>query len=198
MTASVPGLLPFTLPMLADGPWGAVFLVLLVVLVAQILEDVAVLWAASLVATGALTLPVAVAAAWVGIVVGDLWLYGAGRFGARIGGRMGGGVARRIGMDRIERARRLLLSNDLAALCLARVVPFLRLPVFTGAGAARMPFGRFATICALLALPWTLALMSLGQVAARALPDMPWAPVAVALLLILLPRAVRRFGKRSP
>jgi membrane protein DedA with SNARE-associated domain len=61
-----------------------------------------------------------------------------------------------------------------------------------------MPFGRFATICALLALPWTLALMSLGHVAARALPDMPWAPVAVALLLILLPRAVRRFGKRSP
>ena len=62
MTATTAGFGSFALPMLADGPWGVVLLVLLVVLVAQLLEDVAVLWAGALVASGALPLPLALAA----------------------------------------------------------------------------------------------------------------------------------------
>ena len=190
MTAAFPLTAPALVAVLVEGMWSPTALVLIVVAVAQLLEDVAVLAAAALAAAGVLSWPVAVLAAWVGIVVGDLWLYGAGRAGS--------GLLDRVGPDRADRARRLLAGSDLAALATARAVPFLRLPVYLAAGALRLPFRRFALICAALALPWTLLLMAFGLAAEAVVPGGAWIAALVVALAVLVPRIVRTVRERLP
>lgn len=190
MTATLPLTTPALVAFLVEGMWSPLTLVLIVVAVAQLLEDVAVLAAAALAAAGILSWPVAVLAAWIGILVGDLWLYGAGRAGS--------GLVDRLGAARVDRARRLLVGNDAAAIATARVVPFLRLPVFLLSGALRLPFRRYALLCAGIALPWTLLLMAFGLAAEAVLPGGAWTVVALAVLLAFVPRFVRIVRERLP
>jgi membrane protein DedA with SNARE-associated domain len=190
VTAAFPLTAPALAAFLVEGMWSPLALVLIVVAVAQLLEDVAVLAAAALAAAGVLSWPVAVLAAWGGILVGDLWLYGAGRAGSRL--------LDRVGPERVARARRLLAGGDVAALAMARAVPFLRLPVYLAAGALRLPFRRFALLCAALALPWTLFLMGFGLLAETVLPGGAWIAALLAALFAFAPRIVRTVRESLP
>jgi membrane protein DedA with SNARE-associated domain len=190
VTAAIPLTAPALVALRVEGMWSPLAVVLIVVAVAQLLEDVAVLAAAALAVAGVLSWPVAVLAAWAGILVGDLWLYGAGRAGSRL--------LDRVGADRVAGARRRLAANDVAALATARVVPFLRLPVFLAAGALGLPFRRFALLCALLALPWILALMGFGLFAEAVLPGGAWTAVLIVALLAFVPRIVRLVRESLP
>ena len=62
---------------------GPLTLAVAIILASFILEDAATIGAGMLVADGALSLSVAITALFVGILLGDLGLYGAGRLSAR-------------------------------------------------------------------------------------------------------------------
>ena len=129
---------------------------------AFVLEDVAVLAAALLVANGMVSLPWAAAASFVGIWIGDLGLFF---------------IARRYGRPVFERAwfKRLVSkkldlrqseawfqNHGTAAILMSRVIPGTRLPTYLAAGLLKIPTARFIGTTALACLIWVTALFGLS------------------------------------
>jgi membrane protein DedA with SNARE-associated domain len=144
-----------------------------------VLEDAATIAAGVLAAAGRIDPALALGVVLGGTIAGDLALYAAGRWlsdraaAARLEARLVGSAA-----------GRLWRRNALAASAAARFVPGLRLPVFTLAGVAHVPAGRFAAVIAASAAVWTPALFTLsrtaGAAAAAQLGNAGW--IAAALL----------------
>lgn len=116
-------------------------------------EDAATLAAAFLAASGMLEPSLAWGAAFTGIWVGDLGLYGLGVLGSR-GALRWPRLARHAGPERIARGRRWFRDQGPWALVFCRFVPGTRLPTYLAAGAMRYPPGRFALLTGLLAAVW--------------------------------------------
>jgi membrane protein DedA with SNARE-associated domain len=95
-----------------------------------------------------LLLPVCV----LGVVLGDLLLYAAGRLGGRRVLRWRP-VARALPPERLERLERGFARRGVWILLLARLTPGFRSPVFLAAGILRMPWRRFLLADGLYALP---------------------------------------------
>lgn len=132
--------IPIAAPALAQA--GAVFAFTFVS------EDAAALGAAVIVASGALSWPLGFAAAFLGIWLGDLWLYAMARLiGAPFLKRMKCDVA-------LERSRARLARSGSFALILIRFVPGLRLPGYLAAGAVSFPLARFVLVTGLAAAVW--------------------------------------------
>lgn len=120
-------------------------------------EDTAVLGAAALVAGGVLDWPVAFAAAFLGIWLGDLWLYGVARlFGAPALARYGSHSA-------FARSRSWFERCGAAVLLGVRFVPGLRLPSYLAAGAMRFPAWTFAVVTCVAALAWVALILAGGK-----------------------------------
>ncbi|MCC5843196.1 MAG: DedA family protein [Verrucomicrobia bacterium] len=117
----------------ASGLWGALFVILLA---AQVSEDITSIAAGLLVAAEKLPLGFAVAACFLGILLGDSLLYFAGR-------GMGGSFLRwlpfRPDPVKLQRARERLQRNAGPVLFGSRFVPVARLPVYLAAGMLRIP-----------------------------------------------------------
>lgn len=180
---------------LAGSPWlqGAV-----AALATFILEDPTTVGAGLLVADGTMTFAVAFVGVASGIAIGDMGLYGAGRFlGPRVVGR--GPLT----PERVERAESWFSRNLVQAVVLSRFVPGMRLPTYVGAGLLRAPFWRFAVTAVLASLVWTLGLLTitvkLGEMVLPMLGRWRWpvAAVAVLLLVILQRSAARRIEDRE-
>lgn len=145
--------LPFD-PGAASGPWG---LVLAIVLATLVSEDLTCLAAGALVAAGRLDWLPAIAACYVGIVLGDagLWLLGRG------GGRW---VRRRVSATRLAELGDWLGRRAGAAAFLSRVLPGTRAPLLLAAGIAPRGGVRFLMWAAVAALVWTpLAVLSVAR-----------------------------------
>jgi len=163
-----------------------------------ILEDAATLLAAMQVATGGVSLGVALGALYTGIVLGDLGLYGLGRLSVT------NAWARRLVPQRRRDMGREWASRRMIPIVLVtRFVPGLRLPTYTTLGYLRAPVRRFALAAILATLIWTSGLffisMRLGLVMMRYLGIWRWAGLAVfCLLLIIVGRfATRLYNKRT-
>jgi len=163
-----------------------------------ILEDAATLLAAMQVATGGVSLGVALGALYTGIVLGDLGLYGLGRLSVT------NAWARRLVPQRRQDMGREWASRRMIPIVLVtRFVPGLRLPTYTTLGYLRAPVRRFALAAILATLIWTSGLffisMRLGLVMMRYLGIWRWAGLAVfCLLLIIVGRfATRLYNKRT-
>jgi membrane protein DedA with SNARE-associated domain len=117
-------------------------------------EDAACLLAGTAVAGGRLSFALALAACFLGIVVGDVLLYAAGRaFGTRI---LNGRLVKRLVPDRaITKASVWLERNGAAAVFLSRFVSGLRLPTYLLAGALRTGFVKYLFFFSLAAALWT-------------------------------------------
>jgi membrane protein DedA with SNARE-associated domain len=157
-----------------------------------ILEDAATLLAAMQVASGALDLPLALAALYAGIVLGDLGLYGLGRLSAT------NRWAQRLVPKRRQDLGHDWVSQRVVPLVLvSRFVPGLRLPTYTTLGFLRAPLGKFATAAILATLVWTTGLfwlsLKLGTLMMRYLGVWRWAGLAVFLIILI---AVGRFAAR--
>jgi membrane protein DedA with SNARE-associated domain len=158
-----------------------------------ILEDAATLLAAMQVASGAVSLPVALGALYAGIVLGDLGLYGLGRLSARHpwAQRLVPRHRRDIGQDWVT--QRLIW-----VVLVSRFTPGLRLPTYTSCGFLRVPFWRFALAAMVATLAWTTLLffvsLKLGALMLHYLGPYRWVGMAVLLVvLILAGRAAARW-----
>jgi membrane protein DedA with SNARE-associated domain len=159
-----------------------------------LLEDAAIAAGILLAGDGTVGWPLAFVAVAGGIAGGDLLLYLLGATARRLP------PARRWLFDtcRAEKARRLLDKNTTTAVLIARVVPGLRLAVYTAFGLFALPFVPFALLVSVAVAVWTGALFWLGS-AGTAIAQHWGAPVwpaAVALfvLLNLAPILARRLA----
>ena len=186
-----------------------VAILMMLALATMISEDLTCIAAGLLAAQGVVGVGQAMAACFVGIWLGDMFMYGLGRF-------IGRPVLQRAPLkwilkpDLLEASGSWLHRVGLPAILLARFIPGSRNPVFVAAGALHLPFLRFCFGCALAAIIWVPFLTLLAmQVGGRALPYLDlWGQasgisiVLAALLVWLVARVVlplfRLLGRRFP
>jgi membrane protein DedA with SNARE-associated domain len=151
-----------------------------------ILEDAATLLAAMQVATGAISLPLALAALYAGILLGDLGLYGLGRASASHGW-----AQKFVPPRRQDIGREWVASRVIPLVLVSRFIPGLRLPTYTTLGFLRAPLQKFTLAAIGATLIWTSTLffisMKLGALLMHYLGDWRWAGLAgfcVALILV--------------
>ena len=114
-----------------------------------------------LVSTGRFTLWGVTLAGAIGNVLGSWIAYWAGRQGGRAAAE---GLARfkLIRIEEYERAERWLQKHGLKVVFWTRLLPIVRTFVSLPAGAARVPFWRFALYTFLGSAPWALGLAYVG------------------------------------
>lgn len=156
MSAPLPHFVSDLWPVLMHA--GPIAMMLGLVCVTLLLEEVAVALGAGLILSGALSPAQAFIALSFGIAVGDLGLYGLGNLARRIKA-----LRHRLGIERAERWRGTLHRRIVPAVLLARMVPGLRLPTYSGAGFLNVPFNAFAPAVLLSVLPWTALLLFAGH-----------------------------------
>jgi membrane protein DedA with SNARE-associated domain len=163
-----------------------------------ILEDAATLLAAMQVATGALSLPLALCSLYAGIVLGDLGLYGLGGLSASHPW-----AARLVPKRRRDIGRDWVSQRVIPLVLVSRFVPGLRLPTYTTLGFLHAPLGRFALAAICATLLWTSGLfyisLRLGTLMMHYLGVWRWAGLAIFLIvLVLVGRlATRIYVKRT-
>jgi len=162
-----------------------------------ILEDAATLLAAMQVATGAIALPVALLALYVGIILGDLGLYGLGRLSAR-----NRWARRMVPKRRRNFGRDWVSSRILPIVLVSRFVPGLRLPTYTTLGFLKAPIGKFAGAAIAATLIWTSGLffvsLKIGTLLMRYLGVWRWAGLVVfGFVLIAVGQVATRLYNKS-
>ena len=152
---------------------------------ATFMEKPALVACGFLIAEGNLTLLAALLGISFGILMGDVVLYGMGRFAA-------GFVVRwqLVHPAMVARASTWYARNLLIAIMLARGIPGLRVPVFVAAGILHMPFWRLVLTDLISAALWTLAILSvIAALGERFLPvfgEYKWYAAAAFLAVIVL------------
>jgi membrane protein DedA with SNARE-associated domain len=157
-----------------------------------ILEDAATLLAAIQVASGTLSLPLALGALYSGIILGDLGLYGLGWLSAA-----NRWAARLVPKHRQDLGRQWVSARIFPLVLVSRFVPGLRFPTYTTLGFLRAPLGKFAAAAIAATLVWTSGLfficLKLGLLMSRYLGVWRWAGLAVLIIVIVL---VGRFAAK--
>lgn len=153
-------------------------------------EDLACIGAGLLVADGRLGFIAASLACFVGIYVGDMLLYLAGRTFGRPA------LKRRpmswfVTESGVERASRWFQRKGMGVIFLSRFTPGLRLPTYVAAGLLRTSFRTFALFFAIAGILWTPALVGIAAIAGERLAEtigglgarqLPWVIALVAFL----------------
>ena len=168
-------------------------------------EDVSLLAAGILSATGHASLPEAVVVGYIGVIGGDIISW---TFGRRVGLQPTGFIARLVGPADIERIERFYRRYGSWAIVIARQFPGMRMPAFFFAGASGVSLPRFLLLDGTAAVITVGVFVTLGRVFADDLSDVVafmeefrfYAGVAVGLLVALVVwRVVRRIArKRDP
>ena len=165
---------------------------LMIVLGTFVLEDAATILAAMDVQVGQVTLAVALVALYLGIVLGDLGLYGLGKLAAATP------LARRWAPpERFAHSRKWIRSHVFTVVLISRFLPGARLPTYTACGYLGADFRRFATAAIVATLIWTTLLFSvslrIGRLMAEHLGEWRWVGMAgFALTIVLLGRLAAR------
>jgi membrane protein DedA with SNARE-associated domain len=171
---------------------------IVIVLGTFVLEDAATLLAAMQVATGALSLPLALVSLYAGIVLGDLGLYGLGYLSAahQWARRLVPKRRRDLGQDWVR-------QRVIPLVLVSRFIPGLRLPTYTTLGFLHAPLRQFTLAAVAATLIWTSGLffisLKLGGLLMRYLGVWRWAGLAIFLIvLVVVGRiATRLYNKRT-
>lgn len=169
-----------------------------VVLGTFILEDATTILAAMLVAEGQLSAGLALGALYVGIVLGDLGLYGLGWLAARLPF-----VARLLPPRRTDVVRAWLSGRVFRVVLVSRFLPGVRLPAYTTCGFLGADLKQFLLATALATSLWTSMLFAislhLGAELIAYVGPWRWAGLAgMALGLFAIGRVASRLqGARS-
>jgi len=157
-----------------------------------ILEDAATLLAAMQVASGALSLELALGALYAGIVLGDVGLYGLGWLSGTHGW-----ARRMVPAQRRDLGSEWVRQRVFPIVVVSRFVPGLRLPTYTTLGFLHAPLGQFTVAAIAATLVWTSMLfyisLRLGVLMMHYLGIWRWAGLAVFLVVII---GVGRFAAR--
>jgi membrane protein DedA with SNARE-associated domain len=162
-----------------------------------ILEDAATILAAMQVATGGVSLPVALGALYAGIILGDLGLYGLGRLSATRSW-----AKRLVPPRRQDIGQEWVRSRVIPLVLVSRFIPGLRLPTYTTLGFLKAPLQKFIIAAIAATLVWTSGLffvsVKLGVLLMQYLGIWRWAGLAVfCFILICIGRiATRIYNKR--
>lgn len=188
----------------AEGPGGLALLAMVALAASLVSEDLTCIGLGALAGSGAVPLGAAVAAAAFALFVGDLLLYGAGRFASAP--LLAGGPLRRVLVRARQAAERPTVGPGV--LIASRFVPGTRLPTYVAAGALRYPFPRFALWLALGVALWAPLLVgsaaAFGELVAPQVERLRLAALPVALAIVLTaawaartaPRLATRRGRR--
>jgi len=162
-----------------------------------ILEDGATAAAAMSVQGGGVAMPVALVSLYLGIVMGDIGLYGLGRLSATRSW-----AKRLVGPRRRDIGQEWVKTRVVPLVLVSRFVPGLRLPTYTTLGFLKAPITKFALAAVLATLVWTSGLffvsVKLGGLLLHYLGVWRWAGLAVfCFILIMAGRyASRLYNKR--
>ena len=158
-----------------------------------VLEDAATVAAAVRAQEGGISIPLALAALYVGIVLGDLGLYGLGLLSSRVGW-----IARMLPPQRrTEGLRRWLGDHVFRVVVVSRFIPGMRLPTYTSCGFLRADFKRFAIAAVLATSVWTSLLfgvsLRIGKLLGEHLGEWRWAGTVgfIAALCLTMRLAAR-------
>ncbi len=150
-----------------------------------ILEDAATVLAAMQVEQGVLPLPIALGSLYVGIVLGDLGLYGLGRLSASIPW-----LARRLPPHRQAAVRAWMSGRVFKIVLISRFLPGLRLPTYTTCGFVGADFRQFTLAAVIATTCWTTLLFAaslrVGQFLMDHLGAWRWAGAAGFVMFIIL------------
>jgi len=152
-------------------------------------EDLACLAAGLLAARGLVPVVSAITAAFLGIFLGDMGLYLAGRFGGRW--CVGRAPLRWIISERsLDTGHEFLRKKGAMAVFITRFMPGTRLPLYVAAGIVKVPAPKIALWFMLAGLAWAIPVVSLtaffGERAVQWLLTRGTAVFPAALALILL------------
>jgi membrane protein DedA with SNARE-associated domain len=166
-------------------------------------EDLTCIYAALLIQEGRIGFLAGIAACAIGIVLGDVGLWAAGRLTRTAIGRWPV-VSRYVARLPVNDMRRWLDDHAALAMFSSRFTPGTRLPLYVCAGIVGMSFRRFTTWASMAALAWTPILIWLAAVASDAVlnPIVPSGQAAWATrlafaggLFMLIKLACRRLAR---
>jgi membrane protein DedA with SNARE-associated domain len=150
-----------------------------------ILEDAATAAAAMSVQSGGVAMPVALISLYLGIVLGDIGLYGLGRLAAHMPWAL-----RLIPPQRQDRGKKWLERHVFKVVFVARFLPGVRLPTYTACGFLGADLKKFILAALGATLIWTSALfvvsLRVGKFLVEHLGAWRWVGFAAFLLAIVL------------
>jgi len=156
-----------------------------IVLGTFILEDAATVLAAMQADEGRLSAALALAALYVGIILGDLGLYGLGRLSAKLPM-----IARYLPPHRTEAIRGWLHGRVFKVVLASRFLPGLRLPTYTTCGFVGANLRQFALAVVIATICWTSLLfgvsLRIGQVLIDHFGAWRWAGAAGLAIFVIL------------
>lgn len=162
-----------------------------------ILEDAATVLAAMQVQAGHIRTDVALSALYVGIVFGDLGLYGMGRLAAQWPR-----INRLVSAERHARGRSWLSERVFRVVFVSRFIPGARLPTYTACGFLKASFRRFALAAVVATSIWTSLLFVVSFRVGRLLMEhfgaWRWAgAIGFAVVIVVIGRVVAHFQDES-
>ena len=156
-----------------------------IVLGTFILEDAATVLAAMQADEGKLSAALALAALYVGIILGDLGLYGLGRLSAKLPM-----IARYLPPHRTEAIRGWLQGRVFKVVLASRFLPGLRLPTYTTCGFVGANLRQFVLAVVIATICWTSLLfgvsLRIGQVLIDHFGAWRWAGAAGLAIFVIL------------
>ncbi len=160
------------------------FLILLVIATCYVLEDAAMLLAASLASSGQLATSLCFFAAVVGLVSSDFLLYGVGRLSQRHA-FLRQWIAKR---PTVQRTIHMVRDAHWTSIVALRFIPLMRLPGYVACGLAHLPATYFLWLIFLSAALWAGLILALATGASTLAPDaigsLHWILGAVAVLTL--------------
>ena len=163
-----------------------------------ILEDAATVLAAMEVETSRVSLALALASLYIGIVLGDFGLYGLGRLAALFPW-----AHRWVPPHKAAGGRRWIETHVFKVVFISRFLPGARLPTYTTCGFLGADFKRFALAAVVATLIWTSLLfgvsLHIGRILVDHLGTWRWVGAAgfAATLVIMGRLAARLQGEAS-
>ncbi len=163
-----------------------------------ILEDAATVLAALRSAAGGVSMPLALVSLYVGIVLGDLGLYGAGRLARRMRW-----LREWFGEERLREAGAGVDAQLFKVVLASRFLPGARLPTYTACGFLGCNLRRFVFAAIVATLAWTSLLFAvsirIGAVILDHLGAWRWVgAVGLAATVVLLGRVAARMRRYTP
>ncbi|HEY7578590.1 MAG TPA: VTT domain-containing protein [Acetobacteraceae bacterium] len=156
-----------------------------IVLGTFILEDAATVLAAMQTSEGRLSAALALGSLYIGIILGDLWLYGMGRLAARVPA-----IRRWLPPQRTEVIRAWLDGRVFRVVLVSRFLPGMRLPTYTTCGFVGADLRQFALAVVIATICWTSLLfgisLRIGQILIDHFGAWRWAGAAGFVLFVIV------------
>ncbi|MFL5253495.1 MAG: DedA family protein [Rhodopila sp.] len=161
-----------------------------------ILEDAATVIAAMQAQQGALSIPLALGALYIGIVAGDLGLYGLGRLSARFKW-----ISKYLPPRRQAVIRAFISGHVFKVVLVSRFLPGMRLPTYTTCGFVGADLRAFTLAAVIATACWTSLLFAASLHVGEFLMDhmgaWRWAGIAGFIVIIVVAGRAAAAGLQS-